>query len=688
MQGAAQGTVGELLAARRRHRFVGRRAELELVRAALEAAEPPFAVLHLHGPGGIGKTSLLDAVAEMAADGCSVVRMDGRSVGPSLPAVMGVLAEEIEVPPGPAPLPAPSRNLLLLVDGYEHLAPLDGWFRDELLPRLPRASLTVLAGRTPPGAAWRADPAWHELMRSVSLRNLDPADSRDYLTVRGIEPALHRRIVDVSHGHPLGLSLLADLVAGGGALGADPLTPDLVATLLHQFVETVPSVLHRHALEVCTLARTTTEPLLRDALALDDAHELFGWLRSLSFVQQGPDGLFPHDLARDSLDADLRWRDLDGYKRTFRAVRQHIHERMHSNSWHAQQRSAFDEKFLFRHLPGILSPVDWDSWGQVYPEAARDEDAAAILELVKVWEGEESAAIAARWLARQPEGFFVLRATDGGVRGVVCLLDLTRASAEDRDADPVVCAAWEVAHRMAPPRPGEAVTHSRFVVDREAHQGPSPTLNAVPVLTLQRYVNTPDLAWDFLTLIDPDRWDEYFAVADLPRAVGADVVVGGRRHGLFAHDFRTVSVDPWLELVTERALAADFALAPSGADPQPVVFSQEEFEAHVRQALRDLARPDLLARNALLRARLVQTEGGDAAALAALLRQAGASLTADPRDDRAWRAVERTYLRPCGTQEAAAAVLGLPFSTYRRHLSQGVARIVAWLWDREVYGPR
>ena len=35
---------------------------------------------------------------------------------------------------------------------------------------------------------------------------------------------------------------------------------------------------------------------------------------------------------------------------------------------------------------------------------------------------------------------------------------------------------------------------------------------------------------------------------------------------------------------------------------------------------------------------------------------------------------------------AAAAALGLPFSTYRRHLSQATTRIVAWLWDGEVYG--
>jgi hypothetical protein len=32
-------------------------------------------------------------------------------------------------------------------------------------------------------------------------------------------------------------------------------------------------------------------------------------------------------------------------------------------------------------------------------------------------------------------------------------------------------------------------------------------------------------------------------------------------------------------------------------------------------------------------------------------------------------------------------VLGLPFSTYRRHLTRGVDRVVDWLWHRELYGP-
>ena len=63
-----------------------------------------------------------------------------------------------------------------------------------------------------------------------------------------------------------------------------------------------------------------------------------------------------------------------------------------------------------------------------------------------------------------------------------------------------------------------------------------------------------------------------------------------------------------------------------------------------------------------------------------------ATLGEHPRDEKRWRAVERTYVGPAATQERAAEALGMPFSTYRRHLTQGVEQVVAWLWDREVYG--
>jgi hypothetical protein len=687
------GTLGDLLASRRQRRFVGRASEIELFKVALDSPEPPFALLHIHGPPGIGKTRLLDVFAALATDaGARVVRLDGHDLLPTPPAVLEELEPVLETPEaeGGTVGPAESGRVVILVDTYERLAPLDDWLRTRLLPRLPASALTVVAGRAPPSSSWRADPAWRELLRVVSLRNLSPEDSRDYLHACAVDPTRHDQMVELTHGHPLGLSLLADVVVRGGAAVTDPLTPDLVGALLRRFVESVPGGQHRQALEVCALARATTEPLLREVLGLADVHDLFTWLRELSFVDAGPDGVYPHELARDALDADLRWRDPDGYRRVFRGIRGHVNGRLQTCRGNEQQRAISDAKYMFRRLPGIASPVDWSAWGQQYPQPARPEDAEPILDLVMAWEGAASAAIAARWWERQPDGFFVIRGEDGVVGGFLALLDLTAASADDIAADPGAAAAWDHAQREAPPRSTETVTQTRLIIDREGYQGPSATLNATPILTMQRYLQIPNLAWDFLTLAEPERWDEYFAAADLPRADGADFSVGDRRYGLFAHDFRQVPVDALLERVTERALAQDVTPTPTALTPPVLVLSQTEFDDVARQALRDLRRPDLLARNPLLHTRLARARAGDeeptAATLEELVCATAETLRSHPRDDKLWRAVERTYLRPAGTQERAAEVLGLPFSTYRRHLTQGVDRVVASLWDQEVYG--
>ena len=686
--------LGELLAARRR--FVGRAAELELVRAALDAPQPPFAVLYVHGPGGIGKTCLLDVIADVAQRaGATVVRVDGRVVAATPTAVLDVLGQAFEDPGGDAPLGPTTNRVVLLVDTFERLAPLEGWLRTELLPRLPATALTVIAGRSAPDAAWRSDHAWTDLLRVISLRNLLPAESRDLLARLGVEPSQQEAIVRVTHGHPLGLSMLADVVLRGGDPTADPLPPDLVRDLLNRFVDLAPSDEHRRALEVCALARVTTESLLRAALGREDVHDLFTWLCSLSFVYTGPDGLYPHDLARDVLDADLRWRDPDGYRSVFDGVWRHIRSHLRGTTTKEQRQAILDLKFVWRNLPGLLSPLDWESWGELDPEPARVTDREAVLGLVEAAEGGESAELAAFWLDRQPDAFFVVRHYDGSVRGLLVLLELTRAAGEDLSRDPGTRAAWDYALRRSPARTREVVMQTRFVIDRDAYQGPSPTMNAAPVLTMQQYLRTPNLSWDFLTLSEPDRWNEYFAVGDLPRAEGADFVVGGRRFGLFAHDFRQVPVDAWLELVVDRALSRDVTAGPPRAAPEFLVLSQPDFEQAVRQGLHDLRTRTLLARNPLVRTRLVRERLGgvtddasrEAAGLEALLREAVQTLAVDPRDDRLLRAVDRTYVRAAATQESAAAVLGLPFSTYRRHLTQGVARVVAWLWDREVYGP-
>src|SRR5687768_14935047 len=86
------GTVADRLRQARRRRFVGRVGELELFRTALEAPEPPFTVLHVHGPGGVGKTALLRAFAEVAVGaGRVAVALDGRDLEPSPPGFQAAL---------------------------------------------------------------------------------------------------------------------------------------------------------------------------------------------------------------------------------------------------------------------------------------------------------------------------------------------------------------------------------------------------------------------------------------------------------------------------------------------------------------------------------------------------------------------------------------------------------------------
>lgn len=122
---------------------------------------------------------------------------------------------------------------------------------------------------------------------------------------------------------------------------------------------------------------------------------------------------------------------------------------------------------------------------------------------------------------------------------------------------------------------------------------------------------------------------------------------------------------------------------PDADGPHPL--SRGAFESEVREALRSWRRPDLLATNPLTRSRLVtqSAEPDPVAALRAVLQGALDELGEDPRESKSHRALLATYLGGAPTQEAAAERLGLPFSTYRRHLAQGLAVLGSLLWWQE-----
>ncbi|MCC9078557.1 ATP-binding protein [Litorilinea aerophila] len=690
-------TIRERLDRARRGRFVGRAAELELFRQALLAEEPPFLVLHLFGPGGVGKTTLLREFARLATDwGRAVYWLDSRDIDPSPQGFLRVLAQAASpevVGPGLAAL-AHLPPAVLLLDTYERLLALDGWLRETFLPALPAHVLVVIAGRNPPAEPWRTDPAWRELARIVSLRNLRPEESRQLLTVLQVPLMLQEAALGVTYGHPLALVLLADWLA----LDATPVqeigleqASDTVRLLVERFMQDVPTPLHRQVLEVSALARVTTEALLAEVLGEEATPALFAWLRGLSFIETGPDGLFPHDLVRDVLEADLRWRNPETWKQLYRQVRRHLSRRFWQSSGLARQQAIFDLIYLQRHHPLMKPYYDWKAMGGAYHEPASPQDHPHILAMVEQHEGADSARVVAYWLQRQPQAFVVYRGPEPQLLGFAANLLLETVTPEDEQADPALRAIWAFVRRYGPLRPGERIQIARFWMGRESYQTPL-THNMITLNTVITWLTTPNLAWTFCCTADPPSWEGLFTYINFCRVAEADFEVGGRRYGGFAHDWRAEPLSVWNRILEERQLDLEFQPQPvhQTSAPPLMVLSQPEFAEAVRQALRDYRRPDALAHNPLLRSRLLRDMAGPTPgpeALQSLLRAAVESLTTNPKDEKLYRALYHTYFQPAPTQEAAAELLDLPFSTYRYHLSKGIERVTDWLWQRELYGP-
>lgn len=284
---------------------------------------------------------------------------------------------------------APRERHAILIDTYELLAPLDDWVRERFIPGLPADTVVVIAGRDAPPARWVADAGWHELLRVVSLRNLSPDDTRSYLRVEGVPAELHERVLRLAHGHPLTLSLLVDLIRRRqdvpGALSG---VPDVVRALLGRLVEDVPGARHREALQICAHARFTTEDLLREMVG-EDAGPLFRWLRTLSFVEEREFGVFPHDVVRDILDADLRWRDPERYAELHRALRARFVERARTvrDDERVRHQAVADIMFLSRHHPVVLGYWRLAGLGHVSVSRLREGDVGTVVAMTRKEQG-------------------------------------------------------------------------------------------------------------------------------------------------------------------------------------------------------------------------------------------------------------------------------------------------------------
>jgi hypothetical protein len=655
--------------------------------------------LHIFGPGGIGKTTLLREFIRYAEQAqLHTLYLDARNVEPTPDSFLSALRFVMRLPTSDSPLQAlatQDKRHVLLLDTYEKLMPLDEWLRQEFLPQLPDNTLTVMAGRHSPALGWRTDLGWQALIHLLPLRNLSPEESRAYLTQRQVPLVQHQAVLDFTHGHALALSLVADVFAQSQeeALHFQPeAVPDVIKALLEKFMQEVPSPNHRMALEACALVRLTTEAILAQMLELPDVHELFEWLRGLSFIESGSLGLFPHDLAREVLVADLRWRHPDRYIELHQRARTYYTTHLGQTQGQEQHRVLFDYIFLHRDNPAVRPRFTWQENSSLLTDSLRETDRPFLMGMVTKHEGEESAQILAHWLERQPQGVLVLRDAEQEPAGFVVMVALHQTSREDFQVDPSVHAVWHYLQNQAPLREGEGATLFRFWMARDTYQAVSPTQSRIFISFVQHHHTTPGPAFTFYPCAAPDDWAAMFAYADLARILEADFEVGNRRYGVYGHDWRTLPPKAWQELLARREIAASAqALPPSQVSEPLVVLRQPEFAGAVLDTLRHFSRPDTLHQNPLLHSRLVvervatqASQQSRIATLQALVKEAAETLNSSPRETKSYQALYHTYLHPAPTQEQAAEIINLPFSTFRRHLKTGITRVTDILWQREI----
>ncbi|MFD9701169.1 ATP-binding protein [Lentzea sp. NPDC059081] len=628
------------LARARTRALVGREPERAVLDRVLSGAADAPVVVHLHGPGGIGKSSLLLHAAERAAfAGRRVVHVDGRFPGTD-PRRLEDIAAAACTDPG----------TVLLVDDVEQCPPLEAWLRETFLPRLAEDARVVLASRVAPDAEWSLDPGWAPLFTALALRPLDTAGSHALLAARGVPAGRRAALVAFAGGNPLALSL-----AASSSASSEPWEPagHVLTTLVDRLVGDVPTAVHRRALEVAALACVTRESLLRTALGEADAASAFSWLRQQPYIESTPEGLAPHDAVRATLDADLRWRDPERHD----AVR----TRIAAATLQAVRAAAEDDAvsrvaewvFLRDGRQNGLAHHQFDE------SPLRPADVPEVLRLA-----EDAASAVAHWVRRQPQAFRVYRHAGTTIPvGFMAILRLTAELPEDRAADPVVAAVWDAIAAVAPLGRGEHLGVRRFTV----HQRSSALLELMNRRAIADEMRASGRALSF-------------AVHDISRAGAGfrEVAAGevGGRH-VVGRDWRRQTVDQWVEHEV-RAAAAPVATWPEtpSVDAQHQ-WQRDELERGVLDALRWWHTPRAFATSVLLRSSLVPTVSADPVAdLRHAITTALDALQVDPAGIKAHEVLTTTYIAAPRTLKAAALRLGVPYGTYRRILARAKNRLI------------
>ncbi|MDH6523214.1 hypothetical protein M2163_000281 [Streptomyces sp. SAI-135] len=651
--------------------FVGRQEELERFGAALERDTGSLVILALHGPGGIGKTALLQRFAvEARRRGLHVVEVDAGRINPT--------EEAFEV----ASDVATAERIVVLVDAVDRLDRPEGWLRDRLLAGLPRDSLVVLASRRPPSLMWQTDPTWADTLEILPLHPLHPAESAHLLhtTIRGRITDRRARLAFAS-GHPLVLRVIGR-DPGSTTMGDWQPSPHVVEELLDGVVGTVPSLAHRRALEICAHLTEVTEDALRLFLP-DHAHEVFDWMRRQPYTVSRRSGLRLLAVVGEALDKDLKWRAPSSYRSMHQEVRAHVTHLIRSGPESASLQAAamFNHvQIMGRWLPGF----DWtDRDEHTHESTFGAEGISAALDMADEVLDADSVKIFNFWLHRRPNSFRLYRsARSGEIVGCIGLLTFDRWDAVETSIDPVVAHIRNHVETNRELRSGQQVQLIRFALVRRRPAERPAVLARMMARITREILNQDQLQWTFHVAGSDDSTARLLEYADFHRLPRTPLLMG-QGITLWEHDWGLRGMDEWISMLDDQVVSGPRRY-DSVRYPRRTRLSRAAFDLAVHDALRNWHRSERMAANPLLRATFVASLPGDPEKnLRHLIVQAIEAIAEGARTKQQKAVVRATYLEGGSTQQAIARKLSLSFSTYRRYLKQGIEQVCWQLWKRE-----
>lgn len=565
--------------------LVGREPERALLHSVLGVDGPP--VVFVHGIGGVGKTTLVDAFAgEARASGVIVLRLDSGAIEPTprgfLAAISNATGGELGTAEDAAVrLAGLADRVVLVLDRYEVLRPIDLWLQQTFVPALHDGTRVVIAGREAPLVGWSTSLG--RLFRSLPLGNLPREDAETLLHQEGVRGDDVERIYRLARGHPLSLRLAASALDAGPAIDHDATTVSAIVAELTELYLAQLDGLTRQALDAASVVRRPTLSLMAAMLPDAAPQDAYERLRSLPFVEVGSDGLVIHDTVREVVAAYLRASDPERSRRYRIAAWRQLRDEVTRATSHEMWRYTADLLYILEN-PAVREGFFPTSEHRYFVEPASIADWPAIHEIAVASDTPGSVAILEEWWRRLPEAFWTARDGAGKVVGFTVMTVMEPVPRALFDLDPLARIFRDDVRRSPVPR-GQRVLLLRFQFAYPDDPDNALVIAALILDVKRAYMELrPELRRVYTVLPGKYGPDSPWTRLGFRSVLEAPVVFDGVAYHAHVLDFGPASVDGWLtriiatELQIDEHSILDVAQHQLVLDDRRVALTKLEFE--------------------------------------------------------------------------------------------------------------